>query len=195
MRTLEYYSGILFLTTNRIGSFDEAFVSRIHTSLYYADLDQNSTYKVWMMNLRRLKDFGRKVYINDEQIGAFARQHWQHGKDGHRWNGRQIRNAFQTALALAEYDFHEKCKMCEQIGEKPPLMPALLPDHFRAVAQTSAEFDNYLLHVQGGSTHKEKARLAELRSDEWQDRGEETPAGKKYSTERAVRGNVPQAAG
>src|SRR4051794_28771603 len=30
---MEYYAGILFLTTNRVGDFDEAFTSRIHVSL------------------------------------------------------------------------------------------------------------------------------------------------------------------
>jgi hypothetical protein len=35
LRVLEYYSGILFLTTNRVGIMDEAFKSRIHVSLYY----------------------------------------------------------------------------------------------------------------------------------------------------------------
>lgn len=106
LRTLEYYSGILFLTTNRIGSFDEAFISHVHISLYYANLDEESTFKVWTMNVNRLKRSGRNMYVNDEQIRAFARRHWQ---DGHRWNGRQIRNAFQTAIALAQYDFHDRC--------------------------------------------------------------------------------------
>lgn len=34
LRALEFYSGILFLTTNRVGTIDEAFKSRIHISLY-----------------------------------------------------------------------------------------------------------------------------------------------------------------
>lgn len=34
LRVLEYYSGILFLTTNRVGTIDEAFKSRIQISLY-----------------------------------------------------------------------------------------------------------------------------------------------------------------
>ena len=188
LRTLEYYSGILFLTTNRIGSFDEAFISRIHMSLYYADLDQESTLKVWMMNLNRIKRSGRNIYIDDEEIRAFARSHW---RDGHRWNGRQIRNAFTTALALAEYDFHEKCKKLDKIGERRPRMPALLADQFKAVAQTSAEFDNYLSSVYGGSSHKLKAKEAELRSDDWRDHGEDTPTGKKQSAERTMRFNPP----
>lgn len=39
LRTLEYYAGILFLTTNRVALFDDAFKSRIHMSLYYPALD------------------------------------------------------------------------------------------------------------------------------------------------------------
>ena len=38
LRVLEYYNGLLFLTTNRVGTIDEAFKSRIHLSLYYVCL-------------------------------------------------------------------------------------------------------------------------------------------------------------
>ena len=156
--------------------------------LYYPDLGQTSTYQVWTMNLERIKRSGRNIYVDNDGIRAFAKQHWE---DGNRWNGRQIRNAFQTALALAEYDFQETCKEAEETGEKRPVKPKLKADHFKAVAKTSAEFDNYLFTVYGGSTHKDKARETELRSDAWQDRGIETPTGKRYSTERAIRPRMP----
>lgn len=187
LRTLEYYSGILFLTTNRIGSFDEAFISRIHMSLYYADLDEESTFRVWEMNLNRLERSGRAIYVNREQIEQFARDHWRDSGESRRWNGRQIRNAFQTAIALAEYDFHAECKRREEIGETPLKKPSLEPRHFKSVAQTSAEFGDYLQSVMGGHSHKQKAQMREIRSDAWKDRGKETPTGKKYSMERAVR--------
>ena len=35
LRALEYYSGLLFLTTNRVGTTDEAFRFRVHLILYY----------------------------------------------------------------------------------------------------------------------------------------------------------------
>lgn len=184
LRTLEYYSGILFLTTNRIGSFDEAFISRIHISLYYPDLDEKSTLQVWHMNLGRIERSGRNIYVKNDEIKAFANSHWE---DGHRWNGRQIRNAFQTAMALAEYDFYEDCNMCEKTGRTLPKMPVLESKHFSVVAKTYAEFDDYLRNVFDGSSHKDKAKMAEIRSDNWQDQGTETPTGKKYSTERAKR--------
>ncbi|TGJ75550.1 hypothetical protein E0Z10_g10983, partial [Xylaria hypoxylon] len=35
LRALEYYRGVLFLTTNRVQTFDAAFTSRIHVALHY----------------------------------------------------------------------------------------------------------------------------------------------------------------
>lgn len=185
LRTLEYYSGILFLTTNRIGSFDEAFKSRIHISLYYAPLDEGQTFKVWVTNLNRLRRSNNDIYFEEPEIEAFARTHWQ---DGKRWNGRQIRNAFQTAVALAEYEFHEKRQKCEQTGDQPPIRPALETHHFEAVAKTSAEFDDYLQSVMGGQTYEQKAQFNEVRSDAYNpERGIDSPSGKKHSYQRAVR--------
>jgi hypothetical protein len=40
LRKLEYYEGILFLTTNRIAQFDGAILSRIHLLLRYENLTQ-----------------------------------------------------------------------------------------------------------------------------------------------------------
>lgn len=46
LRTLEYQQGILFLTTNRVKSFDEAFLSRFSVAIRYPDLDQARRKKV-----------------------------------------------------------------------------------------------------------------------------------------------------
>lgn len=55
LRVLEYYSGILFLTTNRVGTMDEAFKSRIHVSLYYAPLTLSQTEKISEVNIEKLR--------------------------------------------------------------------------------------------------------------------------------------------
>lgn len=47
LRVLEYYEGIMFLTTNRVQTFDAAFQSRIHISLNYQELDMKSRKTVW----------------------------------------------------------------------------------------------------------------------------------------------------
>ncbi|KAL8376084.1 hypothetical protein RB595_007278 [Gaeumannomyces hyphopodioides] len=114
LRVLEYYTGILFLTTNRIGDFDEAFSSRIHVSLYYPPLQLQPTLQIFQLNLglihdriteraRRTEEQKGPIEIDEDQILKFAEKYWKRNKKM-RWNGRQIRNACQTALALAEYE-------------------------------------------------------------------------------------------
>ncbi|KAA8617470.1 SpoVK ATPase AAA+ class [Pyrenophora tritici-repentis] len=143
LRVLEYYDGVLVLTTNRVGSFDEAFRSRIHISLYYPPLDEESTSQIWKMNLRRLQEAQDvDVDIDEAGIKKFYRKHWQvnEKKKSRRWNGRQIKNAFQTALALANWEFR---------NSKPGTMerPKLNATHFKKVAETSNHFDEYLTEV------------------------------------------------
>lgn len=53
LRLLEYYEGVLFLTTNRMGNIDAAFESRIHLSLQYDELDEASRKHVWETFLAR----------------------------------------------------------------------------------------------------------------------------------------------
>ena len=43
---MESCQSTLFLTTNRIGSFDDAFISRIHISLYYPEFKEEERRKV-----------------------------------------------------------------------------------------------------------------------------------------------------
>lgn len=107
LRVLEYYAGVLFLTTNRISDFDEAFTSRIHISLYYPQLQLEPTKEIFRLNFRLIqKRFARKarrICIDQDDILKAVEEYWMtHDKE--RWNGRQIRNACQTALALAEFD-------------------------------------------------------------------------------------------
>lgn len=164
LRVLEYYSGILILTTNRVGEFDEAFKSRIHISLYYPRLDHKSTLKIWNMNLKRIQRSGLDIDLDEERILNFAQSHWTASKKNltRRWNGRQIKNAFQTAIALATWDFND-----EHDGEKLD-RPLLSDKHFEIVSQTSAHFDDYLSNLHGTEEDDTFAVMAErehLRSD------------------------------
>jgi SpoVK/Ycf46/Vps4 family AAA+-type ATPase len=47
LRMLEYYEGILFLTTNRVKQIDDAFHSRIHVSLHYPPLAALGRRQIW----------------------------------------------------------------------------------------------------------------------------------------------------
>ena len=149
LRVLEYYAGILFLTTNRVGDFDEAFGSRIHISLHYPPLSQKSTERIFKLNLRlireRFDDRDRKIVIEEKEILHFASEYWQQNKKK-RWNGRQIRNACQTALALAEFTAQGGSHWTvKNAGAEVRLTVA----EFNTVSKAYLEFLKYLKAVHG----------------------------------------------
>ncbi|KAK4208818.1 hypothetical protein QBC37DRAFT_443694 [Rhypophila decipiens] len=124
LRVLEYYSGVIILTTNRVGEFDEAFRSRIHISLYYPKLGREPTTEIWEKNIARLK--ASDIDIDMDKIRRFIDKHWEMNKNmpSRRWNGRQIKNAFQTAIALARWDFYEGGGRSKDQNLKRPLLRA-----------------------------------------------------------------------
>ncbi|KAK5989730.1 hypothetical protein PT974_07989 [Cladobotryum mycophilum] len=166
LRVLEYYAGILFLTTNRIGDFDEAFSSRIHISLHYPQLDLDSTEKIFQLNLdmirKRFAEKRREIEISEAEIVDYAITYWKTHKTM-RWNGRQIRNACHTALALAEFDAqggdHEK------IIDKHAEVKLELK-HLLTVGSAYLEFMKYLGDVYGRDADK-LAKQRRLRASEW----------------------------
>lgn len=94
LRLLEYFQGILFLTTNRVETFDDAFQSRIHVALRYGDLTTKAKRSVWSMfiDLCRKQKGCEVAAFGDEDLDALSR---------HQLNGRQIKNIVRTAQALA----------------------------------------------------------------------------------------------
>lgn len=104
LRVLETFTGVLILTTNRVGEFDEAFRSRIHVSILYPRLDEESTLGIYDVNLRRIKENeSLDVDVEEDAIRHFGKEHFRKNEmtPSRRWTGRQIKNAFQTGIALA----------------------------------------------------------------------------------------------
>ena len=98
-----YYRGILFLTTNRVRTFDEAFQSRIHLSLHYNDLDPDARRQIWIAFLKKAHTHSETTQVqntglSEEELDTLAQ------KD---LNGRQIKNIVGTASALAENNNEE----------------------------------------------------------------------------------------
>ncbi|KIK53847.1 hypothetical protein GYMLUDRAFT_178329 [Collybiopsis luxurians FD-317 M1] len=89
LRHVEYYRGILFLTTNRVKAFDEAFLSRIHVALHFHELPFESKIQVWKAFIAKV---GAASAVTQEQLGILAKRNV---------NGRQIKNAARTAQSLA----------------------------------------------------------------------------------------------
>jgi len=163
LRVLEYYAGVLFLTTNRVGDFDEAFTSRIHVSLYYPPLNRDKTVDVFNINMdmieQRFKEKKRKILIDRVKIGDFAGQHFAEHENA-RWNGRQIRNACQTALALAE--FQVQGENHEETPD-PDAVVELNVSHFMTVRDAYLQFANYIRKIYGTSD-EERAKEGKIRA-------------------------------
>ncbi|KAM0388622.1 hypothetical protein ACHAQC_009659 [Fusarium culmorum] len=143
LRVLEYYDGILILTSNRVGIFDEAFKSRIQLNLRYKTLDGAQRKQIWknfFIRLRRLEQengttggsYGANV---DEMMGKLD------DLAEANLNGRQIRNAVSTARQLARY-------------QKEPLSYK----HLTAVINEAKKFDEYLLELNRSYTADEIQR-------------------------------------
>ncbi|KAF2180742.1 P-loop containing nucleoside triphosphate hydrolase protein, partial [Zopfia rhizophila CBS 207.26] len=98
LRTLEYYDGILILTSNRVGTFDETFKSRIQLALHYENLKELQGWQIW-------KNFegggGSGGSEGKERIDARAILANSGDLAKHEMNGRQIRNAITMARQLA----------------------------------------------------------------------------------------------
>ncbi|KXX79003.1 Fidgetin-like protein 1 [Madurella mycetomatis] len=167
LRVLEYYSGILFLTTNRVGALDEAFRSRIHVSLYYPHLSRGDTLAILKDNLNRLprvEDVAEgevagpgHIQIQDKEIEEFVTSEFNRCYEKHNrgpWNGRQIRNAVQIASCLAFYEVQSK-------PQSKNVRAVLTATHFKTVAETTAEFDRYLREARRG----DEAKLAHMHGD------------------------------
>ena len=97
------------------------------------------------MNIQRIAESEELgVDVDGDDINRFARRQWAESADNptQRWNGRQIRNAFQSAIALAKWD-HQESK------EDAHMRPCLSVKQFEIVAQTSAHFDAYITTMHG----------------------------------------------
>lgn len=94
LRLLEYYQGILFLTTNRVSVFDPAIKSRIHLAIKYHALPLQSRRDLWKVFISRASKDSAE-WLDEECLDRLGNENL---------NGRQIKNAVRTAQALALSD-------------------------------------------------------------------------------------------
>ncbi|KAJ6562449.1 hypothetical protein B0H19DRAFT_1375521 [Mycena capillaripes] len=115
LRVLEYHRGVLFLTTNRIKTFDVAFLSRFSIAIKYPEHDLHSRRVIWRKffelagvkteeregngsgrstptDMVKLENPATVASISDAELDALAEK---------QFNGRTIKNLVRTAQALA----------------------------------------------------------------------------------------------
>jgi hypothetical protein len=160
LRVLEYYNGLLFLTTNRVGTIDEAFKSRIHLSLYYPPLDKTQTRDIFRLNIAKLKVIEQErsrmtgepaLVIKEREVLEFADKHYEElARSTGCWNGRQIRSAFQIASSLALYAYTNAAQEARDRGQQPPAAPMLDRALFEKVQLSTQSFDRHMKKESGG---------------------------------------------
>jgi hypothetical protein len=90
-----------------------------------------------------LASSGRKNFVIDaEGIEEFARKHWKENKKA-RWNGRQIRNSFHTAVAMAEFRARD-AKTDTGYDHHKDVMIRVGKEEFEKIAKTAKEFNAYM---------------------------------------------------
>ena len=92
LRLLEYFEGIMFLTTNRIMNFDAAFKSRIHLAIKYSGLSPPSQRQLWTTFITNDSRRPEPYWLTADLLDDLANR---------ALNGRQIKNVVRTAIVLA----------------------------------------------------------------------------------------------
>lgn len=92
LRRVEYFQGVLVMTTNRKRTIDPAFDSHIHFKLHYSDLSAESRSAIWKNCLESLPSDLSKANIADSDIKQLSNL---------KLNGRQIKNAMACAISIA----------------------------------------------------------------------------------------------
>jgi len=152
LRLTEYYQGILFLTTNRVETFDEAFQSRIHMGIRYENLSSKARREIWKWHIGKVESMcdaeekkeKEKVEAGDEAVsksGELVRPFSEANFDElskRVMNGRQIKNTVKTSQSIA-------------LSEKTPFSM----EHVKRVLESVDAFED---DMRGGMGYREAMR-------------------------------------
>jgi hypothetical protein len=149
LRRLKKFGGILFLSTSRVGTIDEAVRSHFSLAVTIDVLNDAQRALIWKGLEKRLVD-QRK----DLQLSASART-FLDSKGVHlvNWNGHEILRCFQGAIALAELDAQDQKEIVVQ------------DEHFKDVMNKAHAFRSYVQAIYDGHDDSQRARGSRLRND------------------------------
>ncbi|KAI1149941.1 P-loop containing nucleoside triphosphate hydrolase protein [Nemania diffusa] len=95
LKELEYFSGIIFLTTNRVETFDWAMKSRVHLALGFSPPGASVRQRMWAQAL---------AAVPADELGIADVADAVRVLDRRRLNGREIYNALNTARTIAKFE-------------------------------------------------------------------------------------------
>ncbi|KAH6629349.1 hypothetical protein C7974DRAFT_413156 [Boeremia exigua] len=137
LRLTEYYQGILFLTTNRVETFDEAFQSRIHMGIRYENLMPAARKKIWQHHVNKVEKMAVEEGANGkgkQKIKLFSEADFNE-LSKKNMNGRQIKNTVKTGQSIA-------------LSEKAPFSM----EHLKRVLEVAQAFED---DMRGGKGYRD----------------------------------------
>ena len=144
LRTMEYYKGVLFLTTNRPGHIDDSFISRITYPISYQSLSSETKKKLVDKFVNKFEETST---IEFEQTAIkFLKSNCD------SLNGREIRNMLQNAVASAETKLRTERRIAKEHGREEssdtPVVKVNLR-HIKVAVERHSEFQEYLKELRG----------------------------------------------
>jgi hypothetical protein len=118
---------------------------------YYRRLTNDYRAKIWEKHFNRL---GKEGSISIAP-GAIIYVTSDPDAQAVEWNGREIRNAFQTAVALAQY----------QARKDGDVQVVLRADHLKRVVKMSRLFKDYIDSTHKNQDEAKRAIIEERRND------------------------------
>ena len=157
LRNLEWYPGIIFLTTNRLDRFDDGVLDRVDLKLRYPELSEVFTERIFddhFKRINRLRQLAEDLppgehreptsYCQVKENDMKMIQVWRADqyaiarKAGtHWWNGREIRNAFKLAAGFARQEMLKNEKEVASIKLR----------HFEQALKLNATFEDDLINA------------------------------------------------
>lgn len=153
LRMLDTFNGITFLIADgklfqgEAESPGRELLSRVNASFLFPPLEKDQTVEIFELNMRWINELFSKQHwddprpsclVVDEDILEFARAFYDQRQPDDRWNCRQIRKAFSTALALAHADAEVSSEVQDDGELQNPLKVNLKATHFEVVARSNA---------------------------------------------------------
>ncbi|OTA96207.1 hypothetical protein M434DRAFT_141672 [Hypoxylon sp. CO27-5] len=164
LRTMEYFPGLLFLTSNGIGLFDEAVMSRIHLAVRYDRPTDEQRKQIWRSLFDKLEEDRRLARQRVHTASVITGRQGEEVKPeiiipettrdialskneyavNFQLNGRDIRNILLSAISLARY---------ESIGNsgsgKRPAVIKVTAEQLERVLKNKEDFNNDYKHTTG----------------------------------------------
>ncbi len=149
LRKLEYYQGIMLLTTNRVRDFDDAIQSRIHLALRYGPLGVDTRKGIWNIFLQNAITAGGKADCSDENLDDLAK---------HDLNGRQVCTCFVEVMSSYADKFLLQIRNVVRAAHALASQEGAVTSysHLEIVINSGKEFET---DAQGGSSENMRSYL------------------------------------